>query len=219
MLWVDHELRQRDAVDKDDPGGYAVGVGDGLVGEAARGDEDAAVSLRAVQGADEALDFRAADRVRGRVPLGLHVDLVQAERVLADHAVQAVIAGSAQVLGRPGRTPVSHGRQDVQDEPFQERWLPLSDPLQDFRGHSAVGLRDRLGNSLPGSCLGYCRQLLRIALRRAGISACPAPELNELRELELGRRRPRGLDDRPARSRPRLVIWTTARRGLRRTQA
>jgi len=42
-----HELSQRDAVDEDDPRGYPVSVGDGLVGEAARGDETlrAAISL------------------------------------------------------------------------------------------------------------------------------------------------------------------------------
>ena len=55
--------------------------------------------LRAVQGADESLDLGAADGMRGGVPLGLHINLVQAERVLADHAVQAIIAGPAQVLG------------------------------------------------------------------------------------------------------------------------
>lgn len=91
----DHELSKRDAVDENDPRGYAVSVSDGFVGEAARGDEDSAVGLRAVQGTDESLDFGAPDRVSGRLPLGLNVNLVQAERVLADDAVQAVIAGSA----------------------------------------------------------------------------------------------------------------------------
>ncbi len=95
MLWVNHELSQRDAVDEDDPHGSAVSVGDGLIGEAARGDEYSAVGLRAVKGADESPDFGAPDRVIGRVPLGLHVNLVQAEQVLAYDAIRPVIAGSA----------------------------------------------------------------------------------------------------------------------------
>lgn len=60
-----------------------------------------------MKGADESMDFGASDRMRGRVPLGLHVNLVQAKQVLPDDATQAVTAGSAQVLSRPGRTPVS----------------------------------------------------------------------------------------------------------------
>lgn len=95
----DHELCQGNAVDEDDSGGYAVGVGNGLVGEIARGDEYAPVSLRAMQGADETLDLRAADCMPGCITFGLYVNLVKAERVLADHAVQAVIARSAQELG------------------------------------------------------------------------------------------------------------------------
>ena len=59
----DNELSQRDAVDEDDTRGYAVSIGNGFVGEAADGDEDSAVGLRAVQGTDESLDFGAPDRV------------------------------------------------------------------------------------------------------------------------------------------------------------
>src|ERR1700722_12286230 len=91
----DHELGKRDAIDEDNSRGYAVVVGDGLVGETAGGDENSAVSLRAVQGTDESLDLRAPDRARGRVPLGLHVNLVQAERVLADDAIQSIVTRSA----------------------------------------------------------------------------------------------------------------------------
>jgi hypothetical protein len=179
-----HKLRQRDAVDENDTGGYPVGVGDGLVSEAARGDKDPAVNLCTVQGADESLNFWAADSVRGSVPLGLHVNLVQAERVLPDDAVQAVIAGSAQVLSRSGRATVSHGRQDIQDEPFQERWLTFSYAFEDFRRNGIVSLRDRIGDGLPGRGLCGCRRVLRIGFRRAGVTACPAPELDELLELE-----------------------------------
>jgi hypothetical protein len=103
--------RSGPAVDQDDPGRHPVGVCDGFRREATGGNEDAAVCLGSVQRSDEFLDLRPPDRLAGAVSLGLDVDAIQPERVLADHAVQSFVSGLPEVFCRPGGTAVPHRRQ------------------------------------------------------------------------------------------------------------
>jgi hypothetical protein len=84
---LNHQAAQSLTVNQDDPGCYPVGIGDGLRGEAASGDEDAPVGLGTVQCPDELLDLWPTHRPGRPVSLGLNVDAIQPERVLADHAV------------------------------------------------------------------------------------------------------------------------------------
>jgi hypothetical protein len=115
----------------------------------------------------------------GRVALGLHFDTIQSQRVLADHAVQALISGPPQMLCGPGGAAVSHGRQHRQHEAFQERGLPLADPVQHLGGHGRVRLVYR-----GGDCLARSRPVLGMIsitglFRRPGA----ALEFDELRKL------------------------------------
>ena len=72
---LDHELREALPIDEDDLVLDGAGVGDGVGGEVAGGDEDAFLGVLACEGADEVLDLLAAD---GGLPaLGLDVDDVE----------------------------------------------------------------------------------------------------------------------------------------------
>ncbi len=87
---VDHQLRQALPVDQDHLGIDRSGVIDRRLREGPSGDEHALLGVFAVQGPDELLDLGTADRA---LPLlGLQVDDVQAEPVLVDDAVDALVA-------------------------------------------------------------------------------------------------------------------------------
>src|SRR5215471_17191482 len=72
----DHEVRERAAVDQHQPSGDTFGIVFGVAGESARGDEDAAIGLGAVQGTDELLNLRPPDRSLGCVALRLDIDAI-----------------------------------------------------------------------------------------------------------------------------------------------
>ncbi len=82
---VEHELGELSAVDEDDPGTDPIRVPLSFRGERRRRDHHALRRPRSLKDADEGLDDRPADR--GLPALGLNVDHVEAELVLAYDAV------------------------------------------------------------------------------------------------------------------------------------
>ena len=83
---ADHEAGEEGSVDKHDAELHGVSVFLGARGERRRGEEHALICLSTVEGANEGLDFRAANGVPVRVALGLHVDAGQAEGVLLEES-------------------------------------------------------------------------------------------------------------------------------------
>src|ERR1700694_5600903 len=53
------------------------------------------------------MNLRTIDGSVSCIPLGLHIDPVEPEWVLADDAIDACVAGGARTLDRPG-APVAH---------------------------------------------------------------------------------------------------------------
>ena len=84
------------------------------------------------------MDVGPADLAFGRVPLRLHVHDVKPERVLTDHAVEAFIAWSAEVLAECFHSAVAHGLQKLEDKVFEEDRGLLQHPLQYLGGDCSV---------------------------------------------------------------------------------
>jgi len=84
---TDHQLGESLPVDQLEPLMDTVGLISGSSAERAGGEEDRTLALHHGQGADELAHGRRLDGVVGRVPLGLDVDPVQLQRILADDAV------------------------------------------------------------------------------------------------------------------------------------
>ena len=95
-----------------------------------------------VQGAEEALDVRAADGAVGLVPLGLDVDPTDAEAVLVDHPVKAAVAGTAQVDRGLVAASVAHRDQEPQNSLLQELRRRRMQPLDQLGGDVGVQLLD-----------------------------------------------------------------------------
>jgi hypothetical protein len=111
--------------------------------------------------AHERLDVRPANRMVGP-SLGLHVDHVQPEPVLVDHAVQALVAGAAKALGGVlTRAAVAHRQQHVQHDGLKEVRRLVEDPAEHL-----------LGERCPQLPVGGIDSLLRRCLR-LGQSASP----------------------------------------------
>jgi hypothetical protein len=102
---LDHQLCKLAPVDQHHPGGNTLSVCGSICGEAAGRDEDATVRLGAVKGSDERLDPRPPNRMLRPVTLCLNIDAIEAECILADNPVQALIASPPQVLRRPAVPP------------------------------------------------------------------------------------------------------------------
>ena len=57
---------------------------------------------------------------------GLDIDPVQREGILPDDAIDTAVAGATQMLSRAFATAVSHGCEEVENEPLEKlRWLRL----------------------------------------------------------------------------------------------
>jgi hypothetical protein len=132
-----------------------------------------------MQGSDEFLDLRPSDSPARAVSLGLGINAIQPQRMLPDHSIQALISRLAEVFCRSGRTAIAHGRQDRQDEPFQEGGLSLANPVQRLCGHGGIRFVYRRGNRLTWS--GLIPSQLRLTGLPGGMGA--ALELDKLGEL------------------------------------
>jgi hypothetical protein len=56
------------------------------------------------------------------VPLGLYVDSVKAQSVLANDSIQSLIAAAAEVFGRSRSTSVAHRREQAKDARSRAGW-------------------------------------------------------------------------------------------------
>jgi len=157
---ADHQPRQLGPVDEHEPerAGLA-GRRQRLPGKRRGGDQDALLRPLPDQRAYERLHGLAADRVAGLVALRLQVHAVEAELVLADHAVDATVPGAAEMLAGVGaRAAVAHGQQQVDDEPLEEGGRRLEDSGKERIPQGFIQRQGRRGNLLVGRAGGRRRQ-------------------------------------------------------------
>lgn len=111
---IEHQLRELAAIDQDHSRDDMNCELDRFRREARGGDEYALRSALSMERSDEALNFWAADRPSRCPALGLDVDLVEAELVFSDDAVDAFISALTQPLGgiRP-TSAVTHRAKDI----------------------------------------------------------------------------------------------------------
>lgn len=188
----EHEFGEFDAVDGDDAHPHAVGIVEGLTGEGARGDEDASVGLLALECSDESLHGRSAHGAVSCVALRLDVDAVEAERVLADDAVDpsvGAVAGGLDVT----RCAVLHRAKDLQNEVFEVLRRELRDAFEDLGDEGAVDRGDGGVDDLLGG-IRVCYDFVGrgdgvgLALGAVGLATATSEllELVELREVGVG---------------------------------
>ncbi len=82
-----------------------------------------------MQSADKPLDVGTAHSVVSSVALGLHIDPIQAENVLADDAVNPAVTGTAPMLSRTSPPAVAHRCEQIEHELLQEDRLLIEHPL------------------------------------------------------------------------------------------
>ena len=113
------------------------------------------------------------------VTLCLNVDAVEAECILADDSVQALIASPPQVLRRSCGTAVTHGSQHIKDEMLQKRGLTPPDAIEHLRGDGGIGFLNRSRHRLSRCGFGDARPA------SLGLIAAPrrTSELDEFFEL------------------------------------
>lgn len=88
-----------------------------------------------MQGADKALDLRAADDIVGRVALGLNIDPGETEGVLVDDSIDATVATATDPACTLLDTAVAHRHQDVEDGLFEEPGACRAKPLDQLCGN------------------------------------------------------------------------------------
>ena len=176
---VVHQPSERLPVEQNDPSADPLGVLSGFLREPRSGDEDALRGALALEAAGERLEIRPTNCVIGRPPLGLDVDRVEPELVLVDHAVDAVVAGPANVSRRILclRAAVAHRYQKVEDELLEERRTRPEYVIEEVRLDGPSKRR-----------VGDVEQLLGILRRDLwldGLAGCRRPhvERDELRVL------------------------------------
>ena len=187
------------AVDQHDARAQAARSVDGRLAEGRSGDEDALVGLLQAQSAVKVADRAGADVVAFGVALGLHEDLVDAERVLVDDAIDAVITAlPKRTAGLFRCAAVAHGQQQLDDQLLEERRRGLAHEVQQVGGQGAgdgtVGLAQGLVRSL-GADLGAegCRHLRwrcgggAIGLVDLGLEVLELLELVEVGVVDRGR--------------------------------
>jgi hypothetical protein len=109
----------------------------------------------ALERPDERLDVRSANRMVGP-SLRLERDNVQAEPVLVDHAVQALVARAAKALcGVLAGAAVAHGQEHVQDDGLKEVRRLVEDSAEHLLG-------ERCPQLPVGGIYGLLRRRLRL---------------------------------------------------------
>lgn len=88
----DHQVGEVSPVDQNDALREVLYEVAGLWAERRGGNEHALRRTETDQTANECLHVRSSDRVRRRIPLGLHIDAVEAETVFIDDTVHATVA-------------------------------------------------------------------------------------------------------------------------------
>ena len=94
-------------------------------------DENALLRARSHQRADEVPKLTNTNRASAGVFLGLEVDLVEAEFIFLDGAVDSSVArASGHAPHRGVTTAISHGDQEAHHHPFEEGRRRLSEAVQ-----------------------------------------------------------------------------------------
>jgi hypothetical protein len=162
---LDHQRREVAAIDQNDLldlGGEVVS----FLREGRRRDEHALVRPPAGQCAVEALDLRAT---HGILPaLGLHVDLLEAQAVERDDAVDPAVAGAPYLHQRVSAGPVPHAVEQIENEVLEERRGRLSDQFEQITRQTLAKLRQRVLDAL-GRAERHRRCLCRRWERRAAV--------------------------------------------------
>ncbi|COW35676.1 Uncharacterised protein [Mycobacterium tuberculosis] len=95
------------------------------------------------------MDLRPANRLVDGVSLGLHVDAVQPERVLADDSVDASVTGGTRPFHRAG-SPVTHRLQKSDNQIFKPGGRQRECLLQDLPLDGCPVLRKRSVDEILG---------------------------------------------------------------------
>lgn len=115
---LDHQVGEAGAVDEDDFLVYGLCVIVSVLHEIAGRDEDTFVGLLTSKRSDEALDLFSPDVALPA--FGLHIDHIQPEAVLVDHAVDPFVV---RLLGDLGgffaRAAVAHCEKKIDHELFK----------------------------------------------------------------------------------------------------
>ena len=169
--------------------------------------------LELVEAAEEVANGGRADVIVRPIALRLHVDAIQAERVLVDDAINPAIARPTdeRAIEVIDGAPVTHGDQEAHDKAFEERGRSCRHALEQFAGKRRLKLTGSSAHDLVGCqardrCTGrlWCRRRFDNVLWRF-------PEPLELGEaLEVANVDPLGSLGQA--SRPRSVIRKWARR-------
>ena len=70
-------------------------------------------------------------------PFGLDIDHIQPKPIFFDDAVDSAVSTSSNRLASISKTAtVTHPHQQIDDEPFKERWRRAHDSLKQFRFES-----------------------------------------------------------------------------------
>ena len=116
---LDHEAREFFAVDQDDALRALLHIILGGARETGGGDEHALGRARRIDRAGKVAEIVFAHGVAGGVFLGLNINLVQAECVLLDRAVDPAVArASGHPAHRGIATAIAHGDQQIDNHLF-----------------------------------------------------------------------------------------------------
>ncbi len=137
----------------------------------------------ALEAADEVAHLAQRDAFLGIETLGLHIDDIEAEGVLIDHAVDAAVSDPAErAAGFAPSAAVAHLDQEIDDQPLEEGRREGMHPADDLPGKVGIQQLEARGDGFLGvfrrriarepavrSVLGAPRGELGISLEHADV--------------------------------------------------
>ncbi len=100
-------------------------------GEVGCGDEQALADILQGKRAEEIPNGSRAYGVAPLISLGLNIQLIDPERVLVDHAIDAVVAGPTYDFACRTLCTVAHARQQTNHASLEEARIVLKKPVQE----------------------------------------------------------------------------------------
>src|SRR4051794_21755690 len=98
----------------------------------------------AVEAAEEIANGSRADIVAQCVALGLNIHPVEAQIILIDHAINAVVAATANSASGVRHGPAkTHAQKQIDDEPLEEIRRGAANALQKVLGKRCIDLAMR----------------------------------------------------------------------------
>jgi hypothetical protein len=132
----------------------------------------------------KACNLWALDGSVAVVPLGLNANQIETESILTDDPVQAAVTGLASVGQQSLAAPVTHRAEQSQAEPLQKRRRLREHPVEQFRGHRVVGVRNEALDRFRGRQGGDAdRARLAVRSDRLTLLVAPGSEFQKLGEL------------------------------------